>query len=52
MAVKDLIGVATGIIILAGLSVAIINGGQTAQVINAAGNSFANLIGAATHPGR
>lgn len=51
MVMKDIIGVAVAIVVLAGLSVAIINGDRTAQVIKASGDSFANLIGAATHPG-
>lgn len=51
MVVKDIIGVAVAIVVLAGLSVAIINGGQTASVIKASGDSFAGLISAATHPG-
>ena len=51
MVVKDIVGVAVAIVVLAGLSVAVINGGQTAAVISASGNAFANLIGTATHPG-
>ncbi|MHB8502638.1 MAG: hypothetical protein ACYDHE_17080 [Candidatus Acidiferrales bacterium] len=52
MVVKDVIGVVMGIIVLAGLSVAILNGGQTASVIAASGTAFTGLIGAATHPGK
>ena len=47
---KDILGIAVGIIVLAGISVAIINGGQTAQVIAASADGFGNLIGRATHP--
>lgn len=50
MVVKDIIGVAIAIVVLAGLSVAIINGGKTAAVIKASGDAFTNLISAATHP--
>ncbi len=45
-------GIGVAIIVLAGLSVAIINGGQTASVIKESGNAFAGLIGAATNPGK
>ncbi len=48
MAVREIIGLAAGIVILAGITVAIKNGGQTANVLNAMGNSFANVIRAAT----
>lgn len=51
MVVKDIVGVAMAIVVLAGLSVAIINGGQTASVISASGKAFAKLIDTATHPG-
>lgn len=47
---RDIVGVAVAIVALAALSVAIINGGQTATVITASGDAFANLIGRATHP--
>jgi hypothetical protein len=50
--VKDIVGIAAGIIVLAGLSVAILNGGQTASVIGATGKAFSDTITAATHPGK
>lgn len=45
---RDIIGVATAIVVLAGVSVAIANGGNTAKVIEAFGNSFGGVIKAAT----
>jgi hypothetical protein len=45
---REVFGVATAILVVAALSVAIVNGGQTAQVLNAAGSSFSGLIKAAT----
>lgn len=48
MVVKDAFGLLTGIVILAGLAFAIANGGETAKVMQAAGDSFAGLIRAAT----
>ena len=47
----DVISVAMAIIVLAGLSMAVLNGGKTAQVIGAATGGFAQLINTATHPG-
>lgn len=50
--VSEIIGVFTAIVVLAGLSVVIINGGNTAKVIGAGGGTFVNAIKAATHPGK
>jgi hypothetical protein len=44
----ELFALMGGIVVLAGVSVAIINGGQTARVITAAGNAFTSAIRAAT----
>ena len=48
MIVKEGFGLLTGIVILAGLAFAIANGKETAAVMQAAGDSFAGLIRAAT----
>lgn len=48
MEVREVIGVFAAVIVLAGLSVAIVNGGRTAQILEAGGNSFAEIIRAAT----
>lgn len=46
--VAELFGLAGAIVVLAGISVAIIYGSRTAAVINAAGSNFAGAIRAAT----
>lgn len=48
MAVREVAGVFVAVVFLAGLSVAVINGGQTAQILGAGLNGFANLTRAAT----
>lgn len=48
MVVKEAVGLLTGIVVLAGLAFAIANGRETARVVQAAGDSFAGLIRAAT----
>jgi hypothetical protein len=48
MEVREVLGLGASIIFLAGLSVAIIYGGQTAQILTAGTNGFANLIKSAT----
>lgn len=48
---REVVGVATAIIILAGIAFAIANGKETASVIEAAGSSFGGLIKAATLQG-
>jgi hypothetical protein len=48
MEVREITGVGIALIVLAGLSMAIINGGRTAQVATAFTQGFANLIGTAT----
>lgn len=49
--VAELIGVMASIVVLAGVSVAIINGGNTAKIIGSFGDAFSKSINAATHPG-
>ncbi len=51
MVVRESIGVLTGVLILAGLAFAISRGSDTANVIKAAGASFAGLVRAATLQG-
>lgn len=48
MAARDVFGLLGAVLVLAGLSVAIVNGSGTAQVLGAAGNSFSTVIRAAT----
>lgn len=48
MVLRETFGVATAIVVLAGIAFAIANGRETANVITAAGSSFAGLIKAAT----
>lgn len=48
MALREIVGIAMGVLVLAGLSVAITRGGNTAKILDAAGNSFAKVINAAT----
>lgn len=46
--VPEIFGLLGAIVVLAGLSVAIIYGGKTAQVLTAAGSAFSGAIRAAT----
>lgn len=46
---RDIVGIAVAIVVLAGVSVAIKNGGNTAAVVNSFGNAFQGTINAATH---
>jgi hypothetical protein len=48
MEVREIVGLGTALIVLAGLSMAIINGKQTAAVANAFTSGFANLIATST----
>lgn len=48
MEVREIVGLGAGLLILAGFSVAIINGGETAAVFQAGTSGFANMIKAAT----
>lgn len=49
--VSELIGVFAAIVVLAGVSVVIVNGGDTAKVIGAFGDAFSKSIRAATLKG-
>lgn len=48
MKVSDGLGILTAIIILAGVAVAIRQGGNTANILKTAGESFSGVIKAAT----
>lgn len=48
MAGRDIFGLLSAIVVLAGLSVAITRGSNTAAILGAAGDSFASVIHAAT----
>jgi uncharacterized iron-regulated membrane protein len=48
MQLREVFGVMTGVLILAGISVAIVNGGQTANIFTAAADGFANVVRSAT----
>lgn len=46
--VSEIIGLGAAIVTLAAIAIAIKNGGKTASIINAVGNSFSKSIKAAT----
>lgn len=46
--VAELFGLLGSIVVLAGVSIAVVNGGNTAKVIGAAGSAFTGAIKAAT----
>jgi hypothetical protein len=46
--VRELISLGAGVLILAGLSMAIVYGDKTAAILGAGTNGFANLVRAAT----
>lgn len=48
---KDVVGVLVAIIVLAGISVAVASGSNTASVLGSAANGFASVIRAATLKG-
>lgn len=48
MSFREIIGLGTAVLALAGLSVVIVNGGNTARVLSSIGSSFAGVIRAAT----
>ena len=48
MIITELAGIAVALIILAGLSMAIVNGGDTARVMKAGADGFATDLKAAT----
>jgi hypothetical protein len=51
MDMSQIFGVLTAIVGLAIVSVAIINGDKTANIIGTSGSAFSTAISAATHPG-
>lgn len=50
MDVSQIFGVATAIVGLAIVAVAVVNGDKTAKIIGASGKAFADSITAATNP--
>lgn len=48
MVIHDMIGVAVAVLLLAGITVAIVNGTKTAAIIGATGDSFAKVVHSAT----
>jgi hypothetical protein len=48
MALADVLGVASAIVVLAGVSIVVVNGGSVASILGAAGDAFSNSIKAAT----
>jgi len=48
MEVREIVGLGVGFLVLAGITVAVINGGQTAAILGAGTNGFANMVRAAT----
>lgn len=48
MELRDIIGLGTAVLVLAGITVAIVNGDKTARIIGTVGNSFANVVTSAT----
>lgn len=51
MEVREIVSVAVAILVLAGISVAIINGGNTSLVVGSVTNGFSNMVKAATLQG-
>jgi hypothetical protein len=49
---SEIIGLAASNVVLAGISVAIVNGGNTAKVIGAGGKAFTDSLTVATRGGR
>ena len=52
MNMSEIIGLAASIVILAGVSVAIVNGDKTAKVIGASGKAFTDSLRVATRGGK
>lgn len=48
MVMKDIVGVAVAVLVLAGLTVAIVNGDKTAAIVGEVGKSFSSVVTAAT----
>lgn len=45
---RDFLGIGVAVLVLAGLTVAIVNGSNTANIIGQVGQSFSSVIKAAT----
>lgn len=52
MNMTELVGLAASIVVLAGVSVAIVNGDKTAKVIGAGGKAFTDALRVATKGGK
>lgn len=52
MNTSEIIGLAASIVVLAGVSVAIVNGGNTAKVVGAFGKAFNDALRTATRGGK
>lgn len=50
--VQETFGLLTAIVVVAALSVAIVNGGKTAKVVGAFGGTFTSALRVATRGGR
>lgn len=50
--VTEIIGLLAGIVVLTGVSVAIVNGGQTAAIVGALGNTFNSALRTASLGGK
>lgn len=48
MIIEEGFGLLASVVVLAGIAYAIANGGKTASIISAGGDSFASIINAAT----
>ena len=48
MEVRQIFGIMASLVVLAGVSVAIINGDMTAKILTASGNAFGGVVKAAT----
>lgn len=51
MQIREIIGLGTAFIVLAGFSVAVAKNSNTSGVLTAIGNAFSGTINAATHVG-
>lgn len=49
---SEIVGLAASIVVLAGVSVAIVNGDKTAKVIGAGGKAFTDAVRVATRGGK
>lgn len=52
MKTNELVSVVVAVIVLAGIAVAIVNGGQTAQVLKAGSDGFSQVIKTASSGGK